>query len=193
MSEKRFVNIDPGHGGSDPGAVAAGVEEEDITLASAVSLGHELRLLDIGTALTRSDDTFIAVMDRADHVDPGELFVSLHVNSCGDAKPNGVSVWYHGAHVPSKRLAEHIFNAIYSLHWLGRYGAGVISDTTRYANGFGVLREATQRGAAGAVLIELGFIPNEKDRMVISDQRKRNLIAKAIAAAIQDFFKEIGK
>lgn len=181
------VIIDPGHGGTDPGAVYGGTKEEDIALAFALSLGHEMRTLGIDTAFTRTEDRFIPVMSRADTVKTGDVFVSCHVNSCADTKPNGLSVWYHGTSNAGKQLASHVFHAIESLGYLHKYGAGVISDRTRYANGFGVLREATDRKACGAIMIELGFLPNRNDRTVITNSQKRNIIAQATAKAIRDF------
>lgn len=184
------IVIDAGHGGTDPGAVFDGTKEKELALAFAESLGHELRVLGETTEFTRVGDTFVAVMDRADTVVEGDIFVSVHVNSAENATANGVSVWYHGGSSSGKSLATYVFNGIKALGYLSKYGAGIISDKTRYANGFGVLREATQRKSAGAVLVELGFIKNKADRAAITNSRKRNLMARGAAYAILAFIND---
>jgi N-acetylmuramoyl-L-alanine amidase len=182
------VLIDPGHGGKDSGAFSAGVAEENIVLEFAAMLGHFLREQGVKTSFTRTDDRFIEVMDRADTISEGDVLISCHVNSAANSSANGVSVWYHGGQADSKDLASSVLTAILSTGFLRKYNAGVIADTTRYPKGgFGVLREATERRAAGAVLVELGFICNPSDRRVMTDSRKRNLMAMASAKAITDW------
>lgn len=191
------VVIDPGHGGSDSGAVHKSIYEKNIALDYALMLGHFLRARGIDTALTRVDDRFIAVMDRADSVLPGDILVSCHVNSAASTQANGLSVWYHGEHKASKALAAGVFNAVISTGFLRKYGTGIISDFKRYPpnpaakkrGGFGVLRESVDRKTGGAVMIELGFIKNDSDRAVITNTTKRNLMARAAAEAIASFIK----
>jgi N-acetylmuramoyl-L-alanine amidase len=80
----RSVILDPGHGGSDPGAVGAGgVREKDVTLdvASRVrTLLEENRLL---VSMTRDGDTSLSLKDRVllANAKKPDLFVSIHVNS----------------------------------------------------------------------------------------------------------------
>lgn len=88
------VVIDPGHGGKDPGAVANGVREKDITLAVALKLGEYLkRLLGVRVVYTRKDDRFVGLRERGRIANEagGKLFISLHCN----AMPG--SSWVHGA------------------------------------------------------------------------------------------------
>ena len=153
-------------------------------------LGHELRVLGLETKFTRVDDEFVPVMDRADSVEEGDVFVSCHVNSASNANANGLSVWYHGGIAGSKRLATLILKEMLSLGTLKKYNIGVLPDTNRYTGGFGVLREASQRKAKGSALIEMGFIKNTTDRQVITNSRKRNLLAKQAALAIKEFIDE---
>ena len=52
------IAIDPGHGGSDPGAVANGLREKDLTLAVSLALKEELESYDgVRVVMTRTTDT----------------------------------------------------------------------------------------------------------------------------------------
>lgn len=97
-----LVVIDAGHGGRDPGAVGtdeAGQRfaEKDITLAIAKALRAEL--LKIGTirvALTREDDSILALADRPEMARQlgADLFISIHADSAGDeGVVSGASVY----------------------------------------------------------------------------------------------------
>ena len=92
-----LVVIDPGHGGHDPGALAGGVREKDVTLALALALRDAL--LEQGgvrVALTRSDDTFLTLAERPELARrmQADLFVSLHADTAGEAdEVTGASIY----------------------------------------------------------------------------------------------------
>lgn len=86
LRQRHLVVIDPGHGGADPGNPGRyfpdGLVEKDITLAIGRLLRAELMRHGIGTALTRTSDTLVALADRgAFCAAECDLFVSIHVNS----------------------------------------------------------------------------------------------------------------
>ncbi|MEX2400534.1 MAG: N-acetylmuramoyl-L-alanine amidase [Rhodothermales bacterium] len=95
------VVIDAGHGGKDPGALANGVREKDITLGVALKLGAYLEdLLGVNVEYTRDDDRFIELRDRgriANEHD-GKLFISLHANAAGSAAARGAETYFLGMH-----------------------------------------------------------------------------------------------
>lgn len=81
----KVIVIDAGHGGSDPGAVAGGYREKDITLKVALRVGNllENRLPGVKVVYTRKSDKSLTLKDRiaAAHGAKGDLYVSIHVNS----------------------------------------------------------------------------------------------------------------
>jgi N-acetylmuramoyl-L-alanine amidase len=86
LRQRHLVVIDPGHGGADPGNPGRyfpdGLVEKDITLAIGRLLRAELMRRAIGTALTRTSDTLVALADRgAFCAAECDLFVSIHVNA----------------------------------------------------------------------------------------------------------------
>ncbi|QCI67679.1 N-acetylmuramoyl-L-alanine amidase [Phreatobacter stygius] len=109
------VIIDPGHGGIDPGAVAAsGEEEKTIILDFARVLRDKLNATGrYRVVMTRDRDIFIPLGDRVriarEH--NGALFVSIHADSISGAQDNarGVTVYTlsdRASDADSARLAE---------------------------------------------------------------------------------------
>jgi len=92
-----LVVIDAGHGGHDPGASSDAVREKNLTLALARAL-HDRLLSDGGirVALTRSDDRFLVLEERAEIARQlgADLFLSIHADSAGAmAGVSGASVY----------------------------------------------------------------------------------------------------
>ncbi|EKE67862.1 N-acetylmuramoyl-L-alanine amidase [Gallaecimonas xiamenensis] len=91
------VAIDPGHGGHDPGSIGRHkTYEKHVTLAIAKKLQADInKVPGMSAVLTRSTDTFIEVMDRADiaRQKKADILVSIHADSVNSAQPRGASVW----------------------------------------------------------------------------------------------------
>jgi len=84
----RKIVIDPGHGGSDPGAHGKNSNEADIALAVALKLEAEIKkqMPDVDVYMTRTTDVFDHVRVKAEKANAakGDLFISIH---CNDAAP----------------------------------------------------------------------------------------------------------
>ncbi|MGG1878249.1 N-acetylmuramoyl-L-alanine amidase [Paenibacillus cisolokensis] len=89
MSQVFNVEIDPGHGGKDPGAAANGLMEKDIALA--ISKGIKQRLeaeyQGVQVQLSRSTDKYLTLKERTDAANKAgaDLLVSIHCNAAGGA------------------------------------------------------------------------------------------------------------
>lgn len=92
----RRVVIDPGHGGHDSGAVGkAGTLEKEVALAISKKVADGLREKGLEVVLTRDDDTFIRLEDRAKLANEahGDLFISVHCNSAATQKLRGIETY----------------------------------------------------------------------------------------------------
>jgi N-acetylmuramoyl-L-alanine amidase len=95
----RRVVLDAGHGGSDPGAVADGVIEKEVTLDIGRRLGDLLEKDGFEVIFTRPDDRTIALRDRARaaNASRSDIFVSIHVNALlKHTASRGVETYYLG-------------------------------------------------------------------------------------------------
>ena len=91
------VVIDPGHGGSDTGALSAsGLQEKDLTLAIAQKLGDLLESQGIQAILTRNTDTLVPLTQRTAiaNFNQADLFISIHLNSSPARSAHGTETYY---------------------------------------------------------------------------------------------------
>jgi N-acetylmuramoyl-L-alanine amidase len=94
----RRIVIDPGHGGTDPGAVGPnGLKEKDVVLAIGLKLARKIREeTGIEAIMTRSTDVFIPLEERtaiANKVN-ADLFVSIHANASLNKAASGIETYY---------------------------------------------------------------------------------------------------
>jgi N-acetylmuramoyl-L-alanine amidase len=92
----RRVVIDAGHGGHDTGAIGRkGTREKDVTLAIARKLASQLRERGLEVLLTREDDRYLKLEERAHMANEmkGDLFISIHCNSAHTSKLRGVETY----------------------------------------------------------------------------------------------------
>ena len=97
LSHPRIV-IDPGHGGSELGAVGhEGLKEKDLTLEISKRLGVLLASrLGAEVIYTRTSDQTVPLEARAEIANQAaaDLFVSIHANSSDDPGARGVETYY---------------------------------------------------------------------------------------------------
>jgi N-acetylmuramoyl-L-alanine amidase len=108
--EKTFtVVIDAGHGGHDPGAKGAIVDEKVVNLSVALKLGNLIseRMEDVKVVYTRKTDRFIELDERAAiaNNNKANLFISIHANSL-DLKRNKKNRLITGAETYTMGLAN---------------------------------------------------------------------------------------
>lgn len=93
------IVIDPGHGGRDPGAVANGVREKEVTLAVSRKLGDLIeRHLGVDVVYTRTTDRFVELRERGRIANErgGKLFISIHANSAPNRSAHGTETFILG-------------------------------------------------------------------------------------------------
>jgi N-acetylmuramoyl-L-alanine amidase len=107
-----IIVLDPGHGGSDAGAISPfGGEEKEITLDVARRVKALLeRRYQLKVQLTRDEDKFVPLARRTAFANRknGAVFVSLHVNASEKHDANGLEAYYldNANDEASRKLAE---------------------------------------------------------------------------------------
>lgn len=111
-ARKYIVVIDAGHGGKDPGCIGkGGTREKDVVLSVARKLRSKLDANGFKTYLTRSDDTYLKLAERASIAErrKADLFISLHANANPSRKMKGFSIYTlseKASDEEAKKLAE---------------------------------------------------------------------------------------
>ena len=174
---KNKVVIDPGHGGTDYGAIREGINEKDITLDVSQKIVSILKSKGYKYALTRKDDTYLGLQERCDFTEEEnpEIFVSIHVNSAVATEPNGIETHYY--HEPSKELAEVIQKHL--VKNIDSKDRGIIKSKFYVIN----------HTEVPAVLVEIGFLSNPEERAEIITEKRKQATAKAIAEGIIEYLK----
>ncbi|MCJ7933084.1 MAG: N-acetylmuramoyl-L-alanine amidase [Chryseobacterium sp.] len=170
--DKKYIVIDAGHGGNDSGAVYGRFSEKDISL----SIAREIQKISekqgkFEVVLTRNSDTYPNLSERTSQINSlnPEMVISLHVNRSPqeETTQQGTEIFVQNSE-SSKILAEKISK---------KFDAVKIEDRNLH-----MLRETK----APAVLVELGFINNRKDREYLTSEKGQ----KEIAQKFVDIFNE---
>jgi N-acetylmuramoyl-L-alanine amidase len=199
------IVIDPGHGGKAPGGVGPhGEKEKDITLEVGRILAKRLSDEGVEVFLTRDNDTYIPLEERTAFANKhnADLFVSIHVNATEARYRDGVETYFlnlttdassmQGLQLiikdlmlnakinESSRFATFTQNAIISsLRKTGYTG----KDLGVKQAPFYVLMGAQMP----AILIEMGFITNPADCMLLHNNAHLEAIIEGIMGGVRTF------
>ena len=111
-AHKYVIVIDAGHGGKDPGCIGKnGTKEKDVVLSVAKKLKTKLDASGFKTYLTRSNDTYLKLAQRAEIAEQkkADLFLSLHANANPSRSMKGFSIYTlseKASDEEAKKLAE---------------------------------------------------------------------------------------
>lgn len=171
-SGKKSVVIDPGHGGSDYGAIRAGINEKDINLDISKRVQAILVSKGITVYMTRNADETVSLEDRTifcANSAPG-IFVSIHVNS--SVKPEITGLETHYYHENSIELAQTVHADIVS--------SVKSKDRGLFKSKFYVINHTE----VPAILCEIGFMSNDAERAELVSEERKQQTAQAIANGI---------
>ena len=185
------VVIDPGHGGSDSGAVGpTGVTEKAVTLGVAKKVQRILEKSGTPVIMTRTTDRDVAsayasnsqeLQARVDKAPASAaVFVSIHCNAFSSPGSNGMEVYYYPGSQRGLQLARLLNEE------LDKRG-GLLNRGVKAAN-FYVLKHSSMP----ASLIELAFITNPMEERLLADDDYQEQLALAISSAINRFLNRSG-
>jgi len=169
---KKIIVIDAGHGGNDFGATMNGVSEKDMVL----NIARQIKKASDkdGTyevILTRSDDTSTTLTERTEQINKlnPEMVISLHINRTPEANTNksGHEIFIQKTS-ESKSLAEKLSKKL---------GECSIKEENLH-----ILRNSK----SPAVLVELGYINNIKEREYMNSSDRQREIAQKFADFINE-------
>lgn len=185
----KIIVLDPGHGGSDPGAIGpTGLQEKQVTLPIAEYLKSILEAKGAKVILTRTTDVDV-YGPHASGVDElqarvnvangnqADAFISIHINSFSNPNVGGIATYYFDGSDQSKKLASSVQGQI-AEH------SGFNGDRGIQPGNLYVLRHSLMP----SILVELGFISNPKEEGHLKEGSTRQEFANELAKGLELYF-----
>jgi N-acetylmuramoyl-L-alanine amidase len=181
----KVVVIDPGHGGTDRGVEAYGLDEAGVVADLAARIEGRLAATGVYVFLTRGvDGSVLTEADRAAFANQAQaqLCLSLHVDGSDNPSANGVATYYYGndqyGHVSH---TGHRFADLIQREIVARTD---LANCRTHGRTLDLLRLT----GMPAVRLELGYLTNPGDAHRLAEPGFRDVVAEAIVAAIQRLF-----
>ena len=188
------VILDAGHGGEDCGAIGTdGTYEKDLNLAVAIEMRRLLEERGYKVVMTRDDDKMLYsegenikgmrklsdLKNRCKIAAQHEnaIFVSIHMNSFGDAKYSGLQVYYSNGNDNSRALAEAIQKQV---------RADLQPDNDRTVKN-GKDLYILDNCPITAVIVECGFLSNAEECKKLSEKEYQNRLSLAMVCGIIEY------
>lgn len=191
--KNKLIVLDPGHGGSDPGAIGPSrYNEKTVTLAVAQNVKQLLEKAGAKVVMTREDDRDVYGPGATD-VDElkarttvannlkADVFVSIHANAFTDRKVGGTSTYYYQKTKYDSMLARAL--------QAGMLEAGGLQDRRANAANFYVIK----RTRMPAALVELAFISNPQEEKLLSSPEFQQKMSQGIVRGLEQFFEQAAK
>jgi N-acetylmuramoyl-L-alanine amidase len=174
IANAQLICVDPGHGGSDPGALGCGLRESDINLKVSKLLATALKNAGFSVKMTRSSDTDVSLSGRTSYANSigASRFVSVHCNAFnGSAHGTETYCWGSGSST-SFSMRDAVNPKVVAA--LGTYNRGCKTANyyvVKYTN-------------MPAILTELAFIDNSGDAAKLGNSTYQQKAANAIANGV---------
>ena len=183
---KRII-IDVGHGGKDSGTVYDTVKEKDLNLSIALKLKEELIMNGVEVIMTRDEDYDLSLPNanrrkksdfdnRIDMINnsDADMYLSIHINYLGNAKYYGAQVFYTKG---NREIANSIQNEFINDLKSPMKSRMLSNDIYMY-----------KKLKIPGVLIECGFLSNNKERNLLSDDKYQYRIVESIVEGLINYY-----
>lgn len=195
-----LVIIDPGHGGQDSGTIKTGMVEKELTLDVAHRVQRLLQERGLATQLTRGDDTYVSLQERAATANHQTdcVFVSIHFDEATKSAAAGIETYYA---TRQSSLPDRVASWLPFLQRTSLEPASVESQSLAgfIQEALVTRTQAVNRGTRSqqfyvltnvrhpAVLVEGGFLTNKDDVNKLANGDYREQIAAAISEGVMRY------
>lgn len=185
LSGKTIV-ISPGHGSRgdyfDPGAIGQ-VTEQEINLAVAKKVAAKLEAM--GANVVRLETESVSIDDRerprVARQYGADMYLELHCNSSTSASAHGCEVYYF---TPWSHTLAKAINRSLSSFLDSAYGDGTSSSRgDKYSYYWYTLEQGFP-----SVLVEMGFVSNDRECLLMANPANQDGMAQAIADGVYEYF-----
>jgi N-acetylmuramoyl-L-alanine amidase len=189
----KVIVLDPGHGGSDTGAIGpGGTTEKVITLSVARKVEALLEKEGARVVLTRRDDYDVFGPDASGRdelnarvaiaeYNDADLFLSIHADAAANPLANGTSTFYSKKSSYDALLAYNLQQAMIQAEGL--------RDRSFFPANFYVVKYSSMPAA----LVELAFVSNAKEEKLLNDPQVQQKMAQGIVSGLDHFFVQASK
>lgn len=184
----KTILIDPGHGGSDPGAAGpTGVREKDVNFGVAQKVEKILKDAGARVIMTRSSDRDVYGPKASDKqelqarvnvamTNKADVFVSIHSNSFTSPNAHGTQTFYYEKTKYDRMLAQHLQSGLVAHGGLADRG---VTEANFYV---------VKRAPIPAALVELAFISNPEEERLLGTYDFQQKLAEGICEGLSDYF-----
>ncbi|MFA5675218.1 MAG: N-acetylmuramoyl-L-alanine amidase [Christensenellales bacterium] len=188
--QKPVVVIDAGHGGFDGGAVGrvTGVKEDGLNLSVSKLLKIQFRKAGYGVVMTRGDGGALAETKNADMArrrdiiseSKADMVISVHMNKFGDPAVHGPQVFYFSESDEGETLAKLIQRELNS-------ALNPPRPRVHKGESYFILKS----GECPCVIVECGFLSNEREERLLQTESYQLQCAKAIFAGSNAYMEQL--
>ena len=185
----KVIVLDAGHGGKDKGTSVDNVYESDINLSLVNRLKKELNKHGVGVVLTRNGDYDLSSpnVSRRKKSDfdnriklinnsGADLYLSIHMNYLSDSRYYGAQVFYTSG---NERLAKDIQDSLIS-------NVNTPLKEKKLSSSIYMYKQLNIPG----VLIECGFLSNDKERRLLVTEEYQDKLVNAIVDGLLEYYKK---
>lgn len=207
-AQRRGIIIDFGHGGADLGAVSTtGICEKEVNHSVGLCLANLLQKRGFDVFLTRNGDSTRALDERTCLTDANmhaNLFVSVHTNAAPNVQASGIETLYFDVHSfpetdqRSRARGQLMHERSYKSNMLAQCIQQSVLEYVRTKYKDTVDRKVKHAflqvliGAAiPAAVVEVGFLTNSNDELLLQDPSYHMLLAMGICEGIVRYFEQI--
>lgn len=186
-SSEKVIVIDAGHGGKDPGTIGfSGNYEKDINLEISKKLKEKLKSNGYKVILTRDSDEYVENHLRAEIANKkrARVFISIHGNAMeNNSSVDGIQVLYYPnrestiSDLNNNELAQIVMSSL--VNGTGARDKGIIERENLI-----VLNQTKMP----AILIECGFLSNEKEEKLLITDDYQNKVVDSIVHGLEEYF-----
>lgn len=173
-----IICIDPGHGGTDPGATNGALYEKDVVLDIALKLKKLLQDAGYEVFMTREKDIYNTPYQKAAYGNnvKADIFVSIHCNSATSEQANGTETLIYGG-PEGERLGKCIQESL-------------IKELVLTDRGVKIRKELTVLNSTNmpAVLVETAFISNPEEKLLLLKTEFKAKVSLGIFNGIEEYF-----
>lgn len=176
----KTIVIDPGHGGIENTGVVGptGTNEKDVNLNIAMELKDYLEELGAKVVLTRKEDIYVPLSDRAETANKvrPDFFLSIHMNSFGNSSISGTEIYHYRGDKEGEILSNFIIEKMTGD--LKTVNKGVKTED------FYLLRSVTTT----SVHLEVAYLTNPHEEEKMRDKEYISKVAKSISKGITEYY-----